>query len=156
MSVHRPQCVSRARGAVCEVTRRSCLGSCVRLDQCEQTLCPCPACFFPCVLILSFPLRFFLAAAHRRDDPKTLSCQDRAVPSGTSLGSGRGRSRGVGRWLRVTKWVPTCFSWSLEQRPGHGVESSSAGHPAGFLLKRGARHTCWAPFSCSTYKSSWI
>ena len=41
----------------------------------------------------SFLFFSFLATTHRRNDPKTLSCQDRALPSGIVLaGSGE---RGV-------------------------------------------------------------
>lgn len=67
--------------------------------------------------MLIFPLTtiFFLAAAHRRDDSKTLSCQDRALPSGTDLGVRAVAQCGKG--AHVTKSALTCFSWNLEQVP---------------------------------------
>lgn len=104
--------------------------------------CPCSACFLSCVLIFSFTPPVFVAAAHRWDDPKTLSRQDRALPSGTGLGSRSGRSPGCGKGAAcapVGSWL------LLEPRAGAWVEGgeSSAGDPAGFLLK-GDRHT-WFP-----------
>jgi hypothetical protein len=54
-------------------------------------VCFCPGFLF-CLLTFLFPLitLFFLAATHRWNDPKALSCQDRALPSGTGLQSGLG------------------------------------------------------------------
>lgn len=65
--------------------------------------------FLVCVFIFPLSALFFIpiATAHRRNDPKTLSCQDRALPSGIVL-AGAGSSPGCesrAACAQVSSWV---------------------------------------------------
>lgn len=82
------------------------------------------------------PLCSFLAPPHRRDDPKTLPRQDRALPSGSVLRVGRCQGCGNGAQVHP-QLLPEAPAGPL----GGGKEP-----PAGFLLKGDSNPTWGASF----------